>query len=78
MTNQIYPPPGSDPGAVQPPMMYVQKELTWEYKRIDRPLEGDQLLNDDELNALGAEGWELTTSVTTGEMVYFYLRRPKP
>ena len=77
MINEIFPPPDADPGAVQPPMMYVQGQATWEYKRIDRPLEPDQLLDEEELNALGARGWELVTSVTTGTGVSFYLRRPK-
>ena len=77
MTNDIYPPPDADPGAVQPPMMYIQEQLTWEYKRIDRPLALEQLLDEQELNALGGERWQLTTSVTTGQMVSFYLCRPK-
>jgi hypothetical protein len=62
--------------AVQPPMMYIQEKYTWEYKRIDRPLEQEQLLNEQELNALGGEGWELVTSVTTAAGASFYLRRP--
>jgi hypothetical protein len=59
-------------------MMYVQEKLTWEYRRIDRPLEPEQLLNEQELNALGAEGWELITSVSTASGVSFYLRRSAP
>ena len=75
--NQI-PPMQPEGASVQPSMMYVHEALTWEYRRIDRPLDEEQLLSEDELNALGADGWELATSVTTGKMVCFYLRRANP
>ena len=61
---------------IQPPMVYVHRAPIWEYKRITRDLDKEQLLDEQELNALGAEGWELVTSVTVGETVtYFYFRR---
>lgn len=77
MINQIQPPTVPKAGPVQPPMMYVQEQLTWEYKRIDRPLEPEQLLDEAELNALGAEGWQLVASVTAKSVVCTYLQRPK-
>ena len=60
---------------VQPPMVYIRKGLTWEYKRITRDLDKEQILDEEELNALGAEGWELVTSVTVGSITNFYFRR---
>ena len=77
MNRELYPPPEPSAEAVQPPMMYVSEQFTWEYKRIDRHLEEEQLLDEEELNALGAEGWELVTSVIYASTASFYLRRPK-
>lgn len=62
---------------VQPPMVYVREDLKWEYKRIRRNIVQEKILDEEELNALGVEGWELVTSVTVGSVVNFYLRNPK-
>jgi hypothetical protein len=47
---------------------------TWEYKQVvRRPPQG--LLQEAELNALGAEGWELVSVVGEGGSVHFYFKR---
>jgi hypothetical protein len=40
------------------PLIYVEKQMKWEYKQVIRDLE--QPLEEAELNALGEEGWEMT------------------
>ena len=76
MLREFIPPTEPDAERAQPPMVYVREQLTWEYKRIARDLENEQLLDERQLNKLGAEGWELVTSVTSGAVVTFYFRRP--
>jgi hypothetical protein len=76
MTIEFNPPFEPDDAEVQLPMVYVKEDLTWEYKRLSRDLKEEDLLDGEELNELGAQGWELTCSVTAGRNVYFYFRRP--
>jgi hypothetical protein len=48
----------------------------WAYKHVQRPL-GDLVeINDSELDALGAEGWELTGVAMEGATVHFFFKRP--
>ncbi|HEU4564094.1 MAG TPA: hypothetical protein VFS05_05585 [Gemmatimonadaceae bacterium] len=75
-----FPPPAPFPPAepaprapMQPPMVYVSPE--WEYRRLDRSLGAEAPPTEEELNALGAEGWELAAVVTAGERAWFYLKR---
>lgn len=77
---QPFPPPSpfphTDPGPrapVQPPMVYVSPE--WEYRRLERALGAEALPTEEELNALGAEGWELATVITAGDRAWFYFKR---
>ena len=51
--------------------------LSWEYKRISRHLDKEQILDEEELNVLGDEGWELVTSLLVGSTASFYFRRPR-
>lgn len=62
-------------GPVAPPMVYVHEDTVWEYKRIVRNLAQSEPPTAAELNGFGKEGWELTTIVTHGEMLYCYLKR---
>jgi len=55
---------------VQPPVVYVQP--VWEYKHLAAETAPDET----ELNALGAEGWELVGVVPTPTAVHCYLKRP--
>ena len=61
--------PGDQP--LPSPMVYVDEAQRWEYKR----LVSEDAPGEDELNALGAEGWELVSSLTHEGTVYLYFKR---
>jgi len=58
-------PQPTSPGRLEPPMVYVS--ATWEYIEIVRPEEANRLPTGAELNALGAQGWELAGVVQASE-----------
>jgi len=59
---------------VQPPIVFVYERQGWEYEVVSR--NADQLpLSQDELNALGKDGWELVAVVPLSNTVQFYLKR---
>ena len=63
-------------GSVRPPMVYVTEPLRWEYKLVVHSLEEGKALNEEELNALGAEGWELAGIIFAPPTAYHYFKRP--
>ena len=71
-----FPFPPADPGPrapLQPPMVFVPP--VWEYKHLERALGAEAPLGADELNALGAEGWELAAVIPAASRVHFYFKR---
>jgi hypothetical protein len=54
-------------------MVYVPP--AWEYTEIERSAAAGQLPTAAELNALGADGWELAGVVQAVEAVHFYFKR---
>ncbi|HJU75636.1 MAG TPA: DUF4177 domain-containing protein [Gemmatimonadaceae bacterium] len=56
-------------------MVYVPP--TWEYKHLTRPLGASALPEEAELNALGAEGWELTAVINEPAQVHLYFKRQR-
>ena len=60
----------------RPPMVYVYEDIAWEYKRLRRDLVQEELPIEEEMNALGAEGWELVGVVSHSNSVQFYFKRP--
>jgi hypothetical protein len=56
------------------PQVPIPQATTWEYKHLTR---GSKVsaLDEQELNALGREGWELVGVVTVGRTSHFYLKR---
>ena len=60
---------------IRPPMIYIERQLKWEYKQIIRNLKKEKPLDEAELNALGDDGWELTGIAQQPPMTYFYLKR---
>lgn len=58
----------------RPPMVYIYEDTRWEYKRLDRDL-AEGVLTEEEMNTLGAEGWELAGVVSQPSRAYFYLKR---
>jgi hypothetical protein len=59
---------------VEPPL--VPLEPRWEYKEVVREVAGG-LPSEAELDALGAEGWELAGVVPAGQRVHFYFKRER-
>ena len=75
-----FPPPfpPADPGpraALQPPMVYVA--AVWQYKHLERELGAEAPLGEAELNALGAEGWELAAVIPAASRIHFYFKRSR-
>lgn len=71
-----FPSPEAAPRApIMPPMVYVAP--VWEYKLLKRELGAESPIDEQELNALGAEGWELTATVPTATVVHFYFKRAR-
>ena len=76
-----YEPKQSEP--VRPPMIYVKKSLKWEYKQIVRNLKKESPPDEEELNALGEEGWEMSgvaqhyspDALREPPLAYFYFKR---
>jgi hypothetical protein len=67
--------PPEEPGPAAVPMVYVREDAVWEYQQLTfRPPE-QRLPDEETLNALGAEGWELAAVVTVAAEVFFYLKR---
>jgi hypothetical protein len=56
-------------------MVYVKGKSVWEYKQLIRNLRTEQAPSQDELNALGADGWELAGVFADLPFVYFYFKR---
>lgn len=58
---------------VAPPMVFVPPR--WEYKHLIRKVGDEAPVTEQELNTLGAEGWELTAFYTGPSSVHFYFKR---
>ena len=71
-----FPPADQGPRApLQPPVVYVAP--AWEYKHLERALAEEAPLGEQELNALGADGWELAAVIPTAARVHFYFKRSR-
>lgn len=71
----VPPQPPVQSGAVHLPVVYVSEASAWEYKQIIRNLAKEQAMTEDELNALGTDGWELAGVFTDSPFAYFYFKR---
>lgn len=77
MQRSLIPPREPQPQEpIRPPMIYVEKQLKWEYKQIVRNLENEKPLEEAELNKLGEDGWEMTGVAQHSSMIYTYFKRP--
>ena len=77
MIIQPFPPePEPRPAPFPLPMVTVRDEPRWEYRRIVRNLRTEDPPTEKELDALGAEGWELTGLFSDSPFLYLYLKRP--
>jgi len=53
----------------------VWVEPHWEYRDVVRHVTQEGALSEAELNALGAEHWELTGVVPMGDAIHYYFKR---
>lgn len=67
----------AEPPVVAPPVIVVRDNLKWEYKRLLRNLAQAEAPAEDELNQLGAEGWELTATIHDSPFIYLYFKRER-
>ena len=72
--NMLIPDP-SQGGLIHAPMVYVKTQLKWEHKQLVRNLAKETAPTEDELTAIGADGWELAGVFTDSPFVYFYFKR---
>ena len=49
----------------------------WEYKEVVRSLETEALPTEQELDQLGADGWELAGVANEGRRVHLYFKRER-
>lgn len=66
-------PQGQEP--VRPPMIFIKKQLAWEYKQVIRNLENEKPLEELELNQLGDDGWEMSGIAQNPPLTYYYFKR---
>jgi hypothetical protein len=59
---------------VPPPAVFVYEKQAWQYKVIGRSA-NDAPLTDEELNALGRDGWELVGVAPADKSVQFFFKR---
>ena len=61
----------------RPPMVYVYEDASWEYKRLSRNLVREDPPTEEEMNSLGADGWELVGIVSQpdGEHFFYFKRQ---
>ena len=65
------------PKSMPVPMVYVDDNLTFEYKRIVRDLNSEEAPNEEELNILGADGWHMSGVFIYQETLYVYMQRAR-
>jgi hypothetical protein len=75
MQHTIIPPREPQHEPIRPPMVYIKESLKWEYKQIVRNQKKEGALSDEELNTLGAEGWEMSGVAQQLPLTYFYFKR---
>lgn len=59
------------------PIVYVKEKTVWQYKVITRRLGKETDVGEEELNALGRDGWELAGVFADNSTVRFYFKRLK-
>lgn len=67
--------PQEPPQDVPTPSVYVTEALAWEYKQLARDLEEEGLPDEEALNRLGADGWELAAVVMHGGTAVYIFER---
>lgn len=60
------------------PRVYVREDPAWEYRLLMRNLAKQDAPSEDELNALGADGWEMAGLFSDSPFLYLYFKRLRP
>ena len=69
--------PDAPPVRVQPPTVIVYEPVKWEYRIITRDAADDPHGQQEELNRLGADGWELVGLLPIGQEIRLTLKRQR-
>ena len=76
MSIEPFPPePAARPAPFPIPMVSMRDEPRWEYRRIVRNLRTEDPPTEQELDVLGADGWEMTGLFSDSPFLYLYLTR---
>jgi hypothetical protein len=62
---------------IQPPTVFVYERQQWEYRVVTKSVANESSVSEDELNALGKDGWELVGVVPATSDVRFVFKRVK-
>lgn len=65
------------PAQVQPPTVFVYEKQSWEYKIVEKTTADEPQRIENELNALGRDGWELVGVVPVATGVRFFFKRSR-
>ena len=85
LTHTIDPPQTPHPSPLQPqpqrspagsPMVYVYEQPKWEYRTLLKSSD-DAPLTEHDLNAMGADGWELVGVVRLPRNVQLFFKRAR-
>jgi hypothetical protein len=72
-----FPPRPAEPRAGHISAPWVPVTPRWEYKEVVRTLETETLPTEQELDRLGADGWELAGVANEGRRVHLYFKRER-
>jgi len=72
-----FPPRPAEPRGGHLAAPWVPVEPRWQYKDLVRELGSEELPTEADLNALGAEHWELAGVASEGTRVHFYFKRER-
>ena len=75
LTHPLLPEPVAPSGPLTIPMVSVREDDRWEYRRVLRNLRTEEAPTEAELNALGADGWELSGLFSDSPFLYLYFKR---
>jgi len=67
--------PEQTQGQMPTPIVYVEDDVKFEYKRLQRDLDQEAPPEAEELNTLGADGWGIAGVFTYDSTLTIYLRR---
>jgi hypothetical protein len=74
-TQRNAPDPLPPPSPLTIPVVSVRDDPRWEYRRVTRNLRTEDPPSEAELDALGADGWELAGLFSDSPFLYLYFKR---